>query len=731
MNDKKEHLIGLDFIRIFACIVILLYHLGISSGGFLLVCTFFTLSGYLSCYSAFNNKDFSLKKYYKNLFTKFYIPLLVVVSITLIIAKLIPNLVWLNLKPETTSVIFGYNNFWQLFTNQDYFTKNVNSPFMHFWYIAILFQFRLIFPLLLKFCKNIDNQVGKHTSTVFLGIFAAASTLYFYRMSLKYDIMSVYCDTFTRFFSIIFGILLAVIHRKYNFKISNKFINHKKLVYIFYFILLTFLCKCVSINADSYALYMILATIISVRLIEYSTYKPAKDFKFITSLANITYEIYLVQYPILFYINNTNLSDNLKIIITIILTFIFAIILHFLTAKKFTKKIINYIKTFIITAIIAIGGIIFANEKDHTEEMKELETRLTENQKIIEQNYKEYVSNLNKEKENLDSILESINNDESLLADKVAQLHVVGVGDSVMLGAVNKLYKKFPNGYFDGKVSRSIPGGTAVLNDLIANDQLEEIVVIALATNGYYSEKQNQKLLDTISEKQVYWVNTVGGVDSTFNSKFEEYAKDKPNIHIVKWDEASKTHPEYFYADGIHLKDSGSTAYAETIFNTIYNEYLKEYTAKKEELLAKFEKERKEKIAFYGNDLMTNAVVYLNSISEKSIFNTYDNFNDVYNEISFKKQNDNLENRIVFMFDKNTEISKENYEKLLDLCQDQNIIICNLTPDELVFEKSNVFVIDFQKMILENKDLELADKIHLSEAGNMALANLILKKLEN
>ena len=43
MGEKKEYCIGLDIIRGISCIMVLLYHLNILKGGFLAVCTFFSL----------------------------------------------------------------------------------------------------------------------------------------------------------------------------------------------------------------------------------------------------------------------------------------------------------------------------------------------------------------------------------------------------------------------------------------------------------------------------------------------------------------------------------------------------------------------------------------------------------------------------------------------------------------------------------------------------------------
>ena len=52
MKKTKLYYKKLDYIRIISCIAVLLYHLNILKGGFLAVCTFFVLSGYLACSSA-------------------------------------------------------------------------------------------------------------------------------------------------------------------------------------------------------------------------------------------------------------------------------------------------------------------------------------------------------------------------------------------------------------------------------------------------------------------------------------------------------------------------------------------------------------------------------------------------------------------------------------------------------------------------------------------------------
>ena len=157
----KKYYKSLDWIRILACISVLLYHLNVLPMGYLAVCTFFVLSGYLSVVSCMKKENFSILKYYKERFLKLYIPLLIVVLISISGVSFFPIINWLNLKPETTSVLLGYNNFWQLSVNLDYFARHISSPFMHFWYIAILLQFDLVFPILFVAFKKIGEKIHK------------------------------------------------------------------------------------------------------------------------------------------------------------------------------------------------------------------------------------------------------------------------------------------------------------------------------------------------------------------------------------------------------------------------------------------------------------------------------------------------------------------------------------------------------------------------------------------
>lgn len=597
MVAKKEYFRRLDVIRIIACIMVLLYHLNVLKGGFLAVCTFFTLTGYLDTISALKNREFSIKSYYIKKIKNIYFPLIIVVSVTVILAKLIPNINWMNLKPETISVIFGYNNFWQLKVNSDYFTKNINSPFIHFWYISILMQFEILFPIVFVILKKISEKFNRDISTILVILINISFMIVFFYMSKTQNIMTVYYNTIARSFSIVFGICLAVLNYKHDigfFKIFKKFNTPVFWSYIFLFI---GLCIFVSAESGYYAIFMLLITIISCRMIEYATIESQiQDNRFIQLLSKVSYEIYLVQYPIIFFMQKFSMNNIFKVIITIIITVIISFVLNWLINIEARRKKAKVVKNAFFSILIVSSIFVIVLEKDHTIEMKELENILNENSKIIEERKNDYnnskTQNMVIQEENTEvvevaTIVENVENEEisakektqmdkSQIEEKIKNLKIVGVGDSILLGAIDELYSRFPNGYFDGKISRRIKQAESLLVDLENEGRLSDTVVLNLANNGDYSNKINTELMEILGDRKIYWINAVGADDPQFNDRFKEFAKDYPNIHIVEWNIISEGHPEYFYADGIHLKPAGIEAYVNAVYEAIYNDYLEE-----------------------------------------------------------------------------------------------------------------------------------------------------------
>lgn len=740
MQKEKKYNQKLDEVRILACLAVLFYHLGILKGGYLAVACFFVLSGYLSCISSLKKEHFSFKEYYINRLKKLYLPLVLVVFLTLFIVSIFPKLDWLNLKPETTSVLLGYNNFWQLSANLDYFARHLNSPFMHFWYIAILIQFDLVFPFLYFGLKKLGDKVHKSMPCIVSVLITLLSAGYFYKMSLTDNFMFTYYNTFTRMFSLFFGLSLGFIHYYYGNPIFKKLKNNpqNKIVFYSYLLILILLFIFIDDSLIYFAPSLLIVTIITGRLIEYSEEIKETHYKvgnILHTCSSFSYEVYLFQYPIIFFFQSFEMNTNLKYISIIALVFLISYLFHWsYTYKKTTGflRISKICTLSIIVTICLLGCYYYINAKDHTKEMKQLEMQLAQNEKMIEEKQKAYQERIKEEENTWQETLENLEQQEQNLKEYVSKLSLVGVGDSVMLGAVPNLYEQFPNGYFDAKISRTAWVLNAILNDLKGRNLLGDPIIINLGANGDCSWNCKLEIIKICEDRKIFWVNTTN--DQHVNATLEDLAKEYDNVYIVDWNLQSSGHPEYFVADGIHLTEIGKKAYTSTIYQAIYEIYSKDYEKKKEELQKEHEQKLKEKISFYGNDLLLNAVRELQTSFEDASFNVDSNFTKVSLEtkIETDRKENNLNHKIVLVFDSKFSVSKEDYQKWINLWKDYEIYIVttNYNKELSSLISDNVKVIDFYEEIKNNESYLMADKIHLTENGNHHLSMIITETLK-
>ena len=717
---EKKYYKNIDLIRVVSCLIILFYHLNILRGGYLVVCTFFVLSGYLSVLSASNKEKFSFKEYYKNKFINLYLPVLIVSFISIALISII-NINWLNLKPETTSVLFGYNNYWQLNANLDYFTRHIDSPFMHLWYIAILLQFELVFPIIYILLKKIGDKLHKFIPIFITLMLGVISYLYFYNLCDK-NIMIAYYDTFARSFSLLFGMSIGFIKIYYD---SFTFKNISKIIFCIYLILLIIPTFIIEASSNYFVISILIVTLISCRLIEYGslviTDKLTVFDKFIKFLSSISYEIYLIQYPIIFILQDIKIDNYIKIIITIVLTILLSYIIH-LGIKFKENKLFNWIIRLIIILISLFGLYQYVVAKDHTAEMKELEKQLNKNAEMMKLKQEEYAKQLEEEKEAWELELKKLEDGVADLDEVVHKLHLVGVGDSVMLGAVTDLYREFPKGYFDAKESRTAWVVNNILKDLKANNMLGNPIVFGLGANGDCPEWCKLEILNTIEDRNIFWLTTTWNKGDYVNKNIKDFASKHDNVYVIDWESISKGHDEYFIADGIHLTEIGRESYSKAIYDSIKEAYIDEYNNKKDAIIKARDDENKKKISFYGNDLLLNAFDYIEKEfnNAKYVMNKDFNYELLKQELKEAIDNKTLDYNIVLVFDSSFKINNDEYNELIKLCKDHNIYIL-----------SNM---DFEGAIsikFDNIDnYYMADKVHLTDEGNKALSSILKESIK-
>ena len=657
-------------------------------------------------------------------------PFIFVIFISVGVIHLFPNINWLNLKPETTSAYLGYNNFWQLQANLDYFTRHVDSPFMHFWYMGILLQFELVFP----FLYLLLNKIGKKKKVlpcILLGIFSLVSAFYFgYRGFMESNRMILYYHTLTRVFSIFLGMFIGAIHSSYHPFYMKKM--DSRILFFFYLILLILACIFIGADSSYFLVGMIGVTILTARLITYGISIPQDDLsKFdrgIQYFAKITYEIYLVQYPVLFIMQAMVPEKWMQMILIILCTILLSMILHFAFQKK--KSFLQILIIILLSFATGFGVYQYILAEDHTEEMKQLEELLNKNEEMMSSKQEEYAKKMKEEEDKLKDALKELENNANDLSTYIHNLPIIGVGDSVMLGASSALYQQFPNGYFDAKVSRTDYEANGILQSIKSQGFLGNPILINLGTNGQCGARCQYAILQTIGDRKLFWINVVNDNEVHVNSGLYQLANDNPNVTIVDWVSASQGHPEYFAVDGIHLTRSGSQVYSETIFNTILSSYEKDIEKQKEQLLKDHESSLHKKITFYGNELLLNAYSSLQEeLTDYQVeFHASQDqtIEEIVEEIQKLSESNSFPKHIVLLLDKDKEISKKQIQYFKSLSA--NVYIVTFYRHSYKNEK-NISVIDFSKEIKEHPEYVIVDKVHLSKEGNEALAKIIAKNI--
>lgn len=620
-KTQKKYYKSLDIIRIFSCFAVLLYHLDILKGGYLAVCSFFTLSGYLSCITNFGKKKFSLLRYYKNRFIKIYIPIVITIFTTIFATSFLKEIKIINLRDEVVSILLGYNNFWQLHANLDYFSAHINSPFTHFWYMSILLQFELIFPFILIGLKKIAERTNEEIPIIITLALGTASAFFFYVLCFTSDVMSAYYNTFSHAFSWLFGIALGFSHCCDKNLMPIKSNNQKVTKIIFSLYMIVLLCIFIFVSGESelFAIGLSVTTIFTASLIDYGALIESQNDKFSKTLANLSYEIYLMQYPIIFICEHIFIYNKfhiLKFFTIIIMTILFSSFIRFGLSKNISKKAFSIFAKILLFAVTAAGIYKFFTAQDFTAQMSALENEIQENAILLEQKKAEFYKSensqnaeiLQKEKteilDNEKSQIEEISQDKNQneidedIAEKVKNMQIAAFGDSIMLGASNSLYELFPNIYIDAKVSRMAWSIFEPLEELVLQKKLGEPIVIHLGSNGDSSENTKNALMKLIGEREVFWLTVTNDKIVKMNSRLKDYAKKFPNLHIIDWENFSKGHADFFAPDGLHLGKNGQAAYAKFIFDSLKNFYFEKAEAEKENALQmkKVEEERLAKI---------------------------------------------------------------------------------------------------------------------------------------
>jgi len=150
---------------------------------------------------------------------------------------------------------------------------------------------------------------------------------------------------------------------------------------------------------------------------------------------------------------------------------------------------------------------------------------------------------------------------------------ITAIGDSLMVGATPYMEELLPGISVDGRVGRPMVEGMGILDQLGAQDEIRDYVVLGLATNAGVTVAQFDKIIEMVGpNRTVIMVNAYGNRSwiPGGNQQIEEAAAKYPGqIVIADWDGLIAEHPEYIGGDGIHANNVGKEAYANLVLETL------------------------------------------------------------------------------------------------------------------------------------------------------------------
>lgn len=601
---RKAYYPALDGLRLFAMLGVLAYHYAPAHcpGGFLGVDVFLVISGFLLTRSLLERHPEGFKRWYARYLLRrvlrLGVPMLVMFLTAIAIINAFYSELLYNVRGALISSLFFANNWWQIAQGSSYFQAYVHpSAFTHLWYIAVLMQICLIWPLLIAL---VLRQSGSRQMVfkVSVGV-AVASAL---AMALLYhsgnDPSRIYYGTDTRLYAFALGSALAALpgmdqgRRRRRSALPPAAMEAVSLV-----LLLGLLFMSMHLFDQSKWTYrggLFLSAILAALLVGALTRRTAVarilGARPLALAGKCTYSCYLWYYPVLTLGNATPFLANKAWLQWIILAAL-SFLTYLFAEQKLTQSLmrghlphLEAIKNLpaqlrsswpaLIAAVVCLAmavstvvGLVRAPSGDN-QTVAEMEAQIAENQRILAEQQAQRDRDELASSGSVDWLSPSI---QLFCRDSSTTF----VGDSILLAAAKPLSQIFPNAVIDGKVGRQLNQSVDLIQSLRDEGKLGDIVVVVLGSNGSFTDDQFKSFMELISDKTVFLVNTSEPRpwQEEVNKKLAACADedDKDNIYLIDWKTLIDQHPEWLYEDMTHTNEEGAQEFAALIATEMYN----------------------------------------------------------------------------------------------------------------------------------------------------------------
>ncbi|GAB0257078.1 acyltransferase family protein [Staphylococcus pseudintermedius] len=583
---------GLDGVRAVAVIAIIIYHLNPQwlSGGFLGVDTFFVISGYLIT-SLLLTEYHNTGKIELMSFWLRRVKRLIPAVLFLVMGVIVLSLIFMpteiqKVRADSIAAIFYVSNWWYIMQNVDYFEQFAVQPLKHLWSLAIEEQFYLVFPIVLLSLLSFIRRL-KSIRIIFLILLVISMIAMMVLYVPNENVARVYFGTDTRIQTLLMGVLLALVWPPFQLKAK---VNRQMRTMIdtagVVGLAILFICfKFVSeTNSILYYGGFFLISTVTLLVIASSVHPSGYFAKFLgnkvfTFIGSRSYSLYLWHYPIIVLIHHQFVQGQippLVYVVEILLIVLMAEFSYKFIEQPFRKEGFNIfafnhlknwrsqkvLRTWLViillipTLLVMVGSFNRFAQKNSTRvtevNTEEIDKLITQPLPLPQLEIDGFVVKGNKQ--------------------KYASWKPLLIGDSVMVDIGDDFRSFVPKADINGKVGRQLVEATSLAKRQYQSYRdKNDIVVLELGTNGDFTEKQLNSLLEQFGEADIYLVNTrvPRSYESHVNQVLAKAAKKRANVTLVDWYSRSENHTEYFAPDGIHLQPPGVRALTNSIIQAI------------------------------------------------------------------------------------------------------------------------------------------------------------------
>lgn len=606
--SSKQRNDAFDGLRAIAIVAVVIYHSNQAwlPGGFFGVTVFFVLSGYLTTLSVArrlsSNDGFSYPRYLAERIGRLLPSMILVVGTTLVLSLAFAPALLAKARADVVPSLLLFDNIHYVVNKVSYFAAaGLPSPFTHFWYLGLLMQFTVIWPIFVA--STWKAGASRKSVCIATAVMAMAAAM---AMAILYDpagdTARVYYALDTRAAELLVGSLMAIAtlgqglskavtvlpgleHDEGEAERIRKCERVAGPVALGGLVLMFFFAN--GRDAFAYRGGLLLAAVLVAALLgvlsepEPGLMTRALGMRPLAALGKRSFSIYLWHYPLLLIMNPATRTTALPwwgwaIELAVILAVSEA---SYRFVEQSRGECLGLSKR---TALIAAGALACtallvavplgtpADSRPQGDQMSAEEKKAAADAAAAAREAaKNQTFDLSKTyfaQTEFSSAVDQINATNFTVDTETGatDAKVILIGDSVPDDASSEFYEIFPNGYMDAKIGRQLTAGPSAYKACQDSGRDGDVVVWSLADNGWVTEDQVKALIDCVDAAKKVYIVTCRCPDpwqDANNDVIKAAADGHDNVSVIDWFAESAGHDEWFWNDGEHVRPEGAQAY--------------------------------------------------------------------------------------------------------------------------------------------------------------------------